>query len=152
VRGVMAHLRTQWAVTLVVAPLTLAIFDALSLIAPLVNLVLIPIFSFLVVPPALLGTLLLPVSERVAAVPISLATGTIDLVWPWLEHAAAMPVALWSAGPRPLWVLLVAQLGLLLCVLPRGLHGRWLALPLLVPLLAWHPRTPAPGAYELTIL
>jgi competence protein ComEC len=49
-------------------------------------------------------------------------------------------------------VLLLAQLGFLLCVLPRGLVGCWLALPLLLPLLAWHPRAPAQGGYELTVL
>jgi len=152
VTGLNAHLRTQWAVTLVVAPVTLAIFDSLSLIAPLVNLVLIPIFSVLVVPPALAAALLLPLSEALSALPLSLAVGTIDCIWPWLARAAALPIALWTASPRPFWVLLAAQLGLLLCVVPRGLVSRWLAVPLVLPLLMWHPPAPVAGAYELAVL
>jgi competence protein ComEC len=152
VRGLAAQLRTQWAVTLLAAPVTLAIFQSLSLIAPLINLLLIPVYSFVVVPPVLLAVPLLGPSDRIAALPLSLAVGAIDLTWPWLERAAALPAALWAAGARPLWVLAAAQLGLLLVAAPRGLPQRWLALPLLLPLVAWRPGTPATGAYELAVL
>lgn len=151
-RGWIAQVRTQWVVTLLIAPLTLGVFQTVSLIAPLVNLVAIPLFGFLVVPPVLLGILLLPAGDGVAAVPLSLAVGTLDLAWPWLERAAASPVAAWSAGPRPVWVLLAAQLAFLLCVAPRGLPGRWLAAPLLLPLVLWRPAAPEHGAFELAVL
>ena len=151
-RGLVAQLRTQWAVTLLAAPVTLAIFQSLSLIAPLVNLLLIPLYSFAVVPEALLAVPLLALSDDLAALPLSVAMSALDVTWPALERAAALPVALWQAGPRPLWVLAGAQLGLLLWVAPRGLPQRWLALPLLLPLLAWRPGVPPDGAYELAVL
>jgi competence protein ComEC len=100
----------------------------------------------------LLGVVLLGISDQAAALPLSLAVGTLDLVWPWLERAANLPIALWMTAPRPLWVLLVAQLGLLLCVAPRGFPGRWLAWPLMLPLFAWRPATPAQDSYEVTVL
>src|SRR4029453_8356179 len=120
VRGLGAQLRTQWAVTLLAAPVTLAIFQSLSLIAPLINLLLIPVYSFVIVPPVLLGVILAP-AEHIAALPLSLAVGAIDFTWPWLERAAALPLALWSAGARPLWVLAAAQPRPLLAAGPRGL-------------------------------
>jgi competence protein ComEC len=151
-RGLTAHLRTQCAVTLVVAPLTLAVFGSVSLIAPLVNLVYIPIYSLLVVPGVLLGVVLLPFGDAAATLPLELAAGAIDLSWPWLERAAQWPIALWTSGPRPAWVLLGAEAALLLCVAPRGWPGRWLSLPLALPLLLWRPPAPAEGAFEVAVL
>jgi competence protein ComEC len=37
-------------------------------------------------------------------------------------------------------------------VAPRGALHRWLALPLLLPLLLWRPAAPVAGAYELAVL
>lgn len=47
-------LRMQWSITLLILPLSLYWFGQVSLISPLVNLVLVPLFSVLIVPAALL--------------------------------------------------------------------------------------------------
>jgi competence protein ComEC len=48
----------QWSITLLLLPFSLLFFKQVSVVSPLANLVLIPLFSFIVVPVALLMTFL----------------------------------------------------------------------------------------------
>jgi ComEC/Rec2-related protein len=59
-------LRTQWAVTIALLPLLLALFQQVSLISPVANAFAIPVVSFVVAPLALVG-MLLPVRCRARA-------------------------------------------------------------------------------------
>jgi competence protein ComEC len=53
---------------------------------------------------------------------------------------------------RPGWVWLLAGLGSLLLLAPRGLPGRWLGVILLLPLWLLRPSAPAPGTLQVTLL
>ena len=50
--------KVQWSITLLLLPFSLLFFKQVSVVSPIANLLLIPFFSFFVVPPALLMTLL----------------------------------------------------------------------------------------------
>jgi competence protein ComEC len=134
--------RAQWVVTLGLLPLLLLLFGRASLISPAVNLVAVPFFG-----------LLLPLVLVTAA--LALITG---LAWPWIWTAdlvawlleglsalASWPWAALSLSGRPDWTWVAAFGGALLLLAPRGLPGRWLGLPLLLPLALLRPPAPAAG-------
>ncbi|QXE11143.1 MULTISPECIES: DNA internalization-related competence protein ComEC/Rec2 [Pseudomonas] len=126
--------RAQWLIALGLCPLLLALNLPISLSGPLANLLAVPWVSLLVLPPALLGTLLLPV-PYVGAGLLWLAGGLID----WLFRGLSVIAGIWPAwiSPSlPWWTLLIGSLGAVLLLLPRGVPLRPLGWPLLLILLA----------------
>jgi competence protein ComEC len=143
-RGALAgHLRAQVVATLGLAPLSLVIFQQISVVGFVANLVAIPLVTLLVTPLALLG-MLLPGLWTVAA------WGVQALVW-GLEVLSQWPLAVWSTPAAPAWMAACGLLGALLAVLPAPWAMRWLALPLVLPLL-WPPvPRPAMGRFEVVV-
>jgi len=141
-RGLVhGHLRAQAVATLGLAPLSLVIFQQLSLVGLVANLFAIPLVTLLITPLALLG-MALPVLWTAAG------WGVQALVWA-LGGLAQVPLAVWTAPAAPLWMGACGLLGALLAVLPAPWTLRALALPLVLPLL-WPPLDrPAEGAFEL---
>lgn len=141
VRGVLAgHLRAQGVATLGLAPLSLVIFQQISVVGFIANLVAIPLVTLVITPLALLG-MALPLLWTVAG------WGVQAMVW-GLEVLSRWPLAVWTAAAAPTWMAACGLLGALLAVLPAPWALRWLALPLVLPLL-WPPvARPAAGAFE----
>jgi competence protein ComEC len=141
-RGLLAgHLRAQAVATLGLAPLSLVFFQQFSLVGVLANLVAIPLVTLLITPLALLGMLV----PGLWAVSAWLVQG---LVW-GLGWLAQVPLAVWLVPAAPTWLVAAAALGAALAVLPVPWALRWLALPLVLPLL-WPPLArPAPGQFEV---
>ena len=133
-------------------PMSLLFFQQASLIAPLANIVAVPWVGMLVVPLAMLGTLLFTVSEDAAGLLFRLSAWLLDLVWPWLDWLADLQFASWNQHQPDPWTLLPALAGLALLFVPRGIPGRWLGVLLLLPLFAITPARPDPGAARITLL
>ena len=130
-------------------PLTVWFFGQASLAGPLVNLVGIPWISLGVVPLALAGIVVSPLSPELAAMLWRLAAALMDTLWWALERVAAWPASLaWLPEPT-LPALLLAFAGTAWLLLPRGVPGRSFGVLLLLPLL-W-PASPRPpeGALDL---
>ncbi|QBQ53341.1 DNA internalization-related competence protein ComEC/Rec2 [Nitrosococcus wardiae] len=144
--------KAQWVVAIGLAPLLLYQFQHLSLVAPLANLVAVPWIGLLIVPPLLLGTVLLIPFPPVGAALISLADTLLALLWDLLTWCAAFPIAQWEQYSPPLWVLPPAIFGSLLLLAPRGLPGRWLGLVALLPLFFTPPPRPTHGTLWFTLL
>jgi competence protein ComEC len=140
-RGVLAgHLRAQGVATLGLAPLSLVFFQQISVVGFIANLVAIPLVTLVITPLALLG-MALPFLWTAAG------WGVQAMVW-GLEALARWPLAVWTAPEAPAWMAGCGLLGALLAVLPAPAALRWLALPLVLPLL-WPPvARPAAGAFE----
>lgn len=127
-------LRAQWICTLALLPLTLAFFGQVSLISPAVNLLAIPLISLVIVPLALIGCAFAFLPGLAAAF-WGLSAWLMALFWQgllWLQQWPGTAVFLPEAG---LAAVLAAMLGAGLCLLPAGVPGRWLGLPLMLPLL-----------------
>ncbi|WP_068826281.1 DNA internalization-related competence protein ComEC/Rec2 [Pseudomonas sp. BMS12] len=114
--------RAQWVLALGLMPLFFALGLPLSLSAPLCNLLAVPWVSLLVVPLALLGTLLLPVPWLGEAL-LAGAGGLLALLFQLLAWLAALLPA-WLPTAVPGWAWLLGALGTLLCILPAGLAVR----------------------------
>jgi len=139
-------LRAQWAVTLGMLPLLLALFQQFSLVSPLANALAIPVVSFLVTPLALVGCL------PGLAWALDLAHALLVPLLDFLRWLADWPGALWQQHAPPPWAVPLALLGAVWLLLPRGFPARWLGLVLFLPLFFIYPLRPAPGALMLTVL
>jgi competence protein ComEC len=125
--------RAQWLIAIGLCPVLLALNLPISLSGPLANLFAVPWISLVVLPPALLGTLLLPV-PYVGEGLLWLAGGLID----WLFRALALIAGqwpAWTAPSIPFWVWILGSLGAVLLLLPRGVPLRPLGWPLLLILV-----------------
>jgi competence protein ComEC len=144
-------LRIQAALAVGLLVCTAAWFGRVSLVAPLANLLAVPWFSVLVVPPALAGVAaswILPAGGewlfRFAAEATVLALAVI-------ERMAGLPLASHDIGAPDFAARLLAGIGAAWCLLPRPAPGRALAPLLFAPLLlAGAPPLPQ-GAYELRV-
>jgi competence protein ComEC len=143
---VIAWLRAQWTITIGLVPLTLALFQQVSLVSPLANLVAIPLVSFVVTPLAIAAAL----------VPIDLfawiAHGAIALLMPLLQWAAGLSQAVWQQHAPIPWSVPLALVAVLIVLGPRGVPARYAALPLLLPLVLIPPSVPAFGVARIDVL
>jgi competence protein ComEC len=103
----------------------------------LANLLAVPWISFAVLPPALLGTLLLPI-PYIGEGLLWLAGGLVDGLFRALALIAGRWPA-WVAASMPGWILALGCIGAVLLLLPRGVPLRPLGWPLLL-VLALPPR------------
>lgn len=133
--------RAQWTIALGLLPLFFALGLPLSLSGPLANLLAVPWVSLLVVPLALLGTLLLPIPWLGEAL-LWLAGGLLQLLFQLLAWlAAGLPA--WLPTALPFWAWALGSLGVLLCLLPAGVPLRGLG-PLLLLALFLPPHEQIP--------
>ncbi|VVO13507.1 DNA internalization-related competence protein ComEC/Rec2 [Pseudomonas fluorescens] len=132
-----AWTRAQWLIAIGLGPLLLVLGLPISLSGPLVNLLAVPWISLVVLPPALLGTLLLPI-PLVGEGLLWVAGGLIDLLFRGLALMAGRFPA-WMPAAVPWWIGALGALGALLLLMPRGVPLRLLGWPLLL-LLVFPPR------------
>lgn len=126
-------LRVQWAMTLGLLPLLLALGLPVSLSGMLANLLAVPWVGIGVVPLALLGTLLLPL-PGVGSSLLWLAGVQLDLLLRLLAWLAQLAPA-WQFAAAPWWLVLPGVLGALLALLPAGVPLRLLGSLMMLPLL-----------------
>ncbi|MCL7461641.1 DNA internalization-related competence protein ComEC/Rec2 [Pseudomonas sp. NW5] len=115
-------LQTQWVMTLGLLPLLLALGLPLSVSALLANLLAVPWVSLGIVPLALAGSLLLGV-PRLGEALLNLAGWQLQQLFLLLDGLAQRWPA-WQGAALPPWAVLLALLGALLMLLPRGVPLR----------------------------
>ena len=139
--GLLAGLREQWVVTLALTPLSLLLFNQVSLVGLLANAVAIPWVTMVVTPLAMAGVLFAPFWDGAA-------WAVQGLTW-LLQVLARWPLASVSAPTAPLWAAVAGVLGGLLMAMRLPLGWRVLGLPLLLPVLWWPPQRVPVGQFEL---
>jgi competence protein ComEC len=155
-RGLRAFLHELYAgqllMTVALLPLTLWFFGQASLVGALSNLVAVPLVSFVIVPCALFGMLLLLLCPPLAAPVLWLAAQIAHAQWWLFERMATWPGAHWFLPTVQLHALLLAVAGALWMFMPRGVPLRWLGVLLFLPLLLPPRSAPAEGAFRLWVL
>jgi competence protein ComEC len=138
--------RTQWVVTVGLVPGTLALFQQVSLVSAVANALAIPVVTALVVPLALAG-IVIPWDGLWQVAHAVLRA----LMWA-LEWLAALPSAAWAShAPLP-WALVLALLGVIVMLAPRGVPGRLAGALWLLPMLLVLPARPPFGHARITAL
>ncbi len=139
--GALALWRTQWVMTLALAPLTLVLFGQVSVVGFVANLVAIPLVTLVVTPLALAGVVW---SGCWVAAAWVLSQGMGGLAW-----LSALPLAsvAWPAVPWGWGVLMV--LGGLVLTMPWPWRVRLTGLVCLLPGLMWMPVRPPAGEFDV---
>ena len=145
-RWLSAWARSQWAITIGLVPLTIALFQQVSLVSPFANALAIPIVSLVVTPLALIAAVM-PL-DAVAY----LAHWVMALLMPALEWMAKLPAATWQQHAPAPWAFALALIGVVWLLAPRGVPARVMALPLFVPMLLVTPAGPPLGTARIDVL
>ncbi len=144
--------RLQWALILALAPITLYWFGRAAISAGFANFIAIPLVAFLVVPAVLAAVLCSLIWPAAAVLIFRFADILLNGLWWVLEYARDWPFAQWLGPSPPLWAVLLAIVGMIWLLAPRGLPGRWIGVFWLFPLLMNKPVPPEHGVLRLTFL
>jgi len=138
--------RVQWAISVGMVPIMLALFAQVSLVSPLANAFAIPVISTVVVPIALAAALLpVPALLHLAHAVTSACLGPV-------EYLSSLSWAVWIQPAPPTWASAIALAGIFWWLMPAGWPARWLGVLTLLPVLLTRPGNIGPGALELTLL
>ncbi|XOV88756.1 MAG: DNA internalization-related competence protein ComEC/Rec2 [Pseudomonadota bacterium] len=144
-------LRSQWVVFVGTAPLLATTVFQVSLVAPIANLLAIPLVGVLLVPLLLVALFSLAIFESLGSLLLRVAVWILEWVWQLLEVLAALDWVAYMPA-LPIWSLLFACAGALVALAPVGLLPRWLGACLLLPLLCAKAPGPGPGEVWVDVL
>ncbi|WP_374600877.1 DNA internalization-related competence protein ComEC/Rec2 [Niveibacterium sp.] len=139
-------LAAQWAIGLGMLPALLALTGQMSWVAPVANLVAVPLVTFVLLPLEFLFVVLnwAPLLHLAAWL-----FGQLAEVLAWLSGPQW---AVWQQAAAPLPLILAASVAAVWQLAPRGAPGRGAAAVILLSLLCWHPARPPKGSFEMTML
>lgn len=150
-----AAARVQLAVTVALIPLTIALFQQVSVISPLANAVAIPVVSLAVTPLALLGAACAALPEPLGAfaVPLlALAHALFSALAQALAAAVVWPAATVTLAAPPAWAVALGVVGAAWLLAPPGWPLRWAGAVWLLPLFAWPLTRPQTDELWVTAL
>ncbi|MGZ8183359.1 MAG: DNA internalization-related competence protein ComEC/Rec2 [Methylobacter sp.] len=145
-------IKLHWVTSVGLSPLLLLFFQQVSLIAPLANLVAVPVISLLVVPLSLLAVIIMFIAPTLAGKLFLLVDPVLQGLWWLLVHLAEVPQASINHAPPSYWALLFAVPGVLLLLAPAGIPARWLSLAMFLPLVFTDAKQPETGDINMTLL
>lgn len=123
--------RVQVGIFLGMTPMLIWLFGGFSMIAPVVNLIAIPLMAI---------TLTVTVLDLfLASVGVSVLLPTVEVLigifWWVIEFAAGFQADIWRPPAPSVLYLLIALFGSFLLIQPRGIPLRWLGMLLWLPML-----------------
>ena len=133
--------REQWLITLALAPLSLLLFQQVSLVGLIANAIAIPWVTLVVTPLAMLGVLLHPLWAAAAA-----CVQLLSVVLAWF---ASWPLATVSIAAPAIITGFIAVLGGILVALQWPWPLRALGAAMVLPALLWQTPRPAAGQFDL---
>ena len=142
--------KTQVAVTLGLLPMTLALFQEVSVISPIANAFAIPLVSLVVVPITLFGALAGQIFS--ADWILHLAHAVMQLCYFALAWLAELPNAVWQSHAPPLWAAGLALAGMIWLLAPRGVPLRMAGVVLTLPMFFVLPPGPKEGELWVHLL
>lgn len=144
--------RIQWVIAVGLIPFSIWLFQQCSIISFIANSVSIPWVGFLIVPLGLIGAGALLFSETLGGWILIFADKLLSFMWDILTWFANLSWSAWYQVMPNTLILIVACIGVILLLLPRGFPGRYLGFIGFLPLLFYQPPTPATGECWLTLL
>ena len=144
--------KAQWVLFIGLMPFLVFIFQKISLVAPLANMVAVPWVSIVVVPLCLFASSLSLLNNTLGHFLFELTNAAFSIIWVLLEWLSQISWAQWSSPTVPLWVCITTLIGALLFLAPRGLPVRWIGFIWCLPLLFYEPIKPKHGELWLTLL
>jgi competence protein ComEC len=140
-RKLSSAAREQWLITLALAPLSLLLFQQVSLVGLIANAVAIPWVTLVVTPLAMLGVLAPPLWSAAAA--------CVQLLGVVLAWFASWPFATVSIAAPAVITGGIAVLGGIFLAVQWPWPLRALGAVMVLPALLWHNPRPAAGQFDL---
>jgi competence protein ComEC len=134
-------LQEQMHISVCLAPLSMLLFQQLSVVGLLVNLFAIPWVTLVVTPLAFLGALWSPVWQ--------LCSLSLQALCAVLQPLSSWSWAVWQAAQPPWWLAAVGLVGGAWVALAKPWRQRMGGLALVVPCLLWPAARPVHGQFEL---
>ena len=133
-------------------PLTATIFGRFAVLATPVNLLAVPVFSFVTVPLTLAAGFVGDAWESASLSLLRIAGGSVSLVDTAIRFAADLPVAdgVIAELEGIAWLFVVMPLAWV--VLPRSWPGRYVAVLGALALMAWKPPPPPGDCFDAWVL
>ena len=145
-------IKIHLATALGLSPLLILFFQQTSLIAPLANLVAVPVVGLVVVPLSLLVAIFLFIAPSLAEILLRAIEFVLQELWEVLSFFADSPFALLEIPQPSIIAIILAMIGILLLLAPKGIPGRWLSACLLLPLFFSSSDRPQLGEVKMTLL
>jgi len=145
-------IKLQIVLSLGMLPLTLFFFGTASLTSPLANLLAIPWVSLVIVPLSLIALVLMPISSFVSNAVFSISALAIDWLFRGFELIGGLKVTELTFAQIPSLYLVVAFIGFLYLLLPKGFPARWLGFVALLPAILFSVDKPQQGQFTFTLL
>jgi competence protein ComEC len=147
--------RVQVVVTIALLPLTVVLFQQVSIVSPVANAIAIPVVSLLVTPLSLAAACFIALPEPLAtlAVPLlAFANALMELLGGLLQWSLQWRAASIALPAPPPWAAVVAVLGAGWLLAPPGWPMRWAGAVWLLPLFIWPAERPRSGELWVTAL
>ena len=135
-------LREQWIITLALAPLSLMLFNQVSIVGLLANVLAIPLVTLIVTPLAIGGAIVSPLWDAAAL--------TVQAMSAVLSAMAQFPFATFSIAASAVWTGGTALFGAILLVLKLPAAIRCAGVMMILPFLLY--TAPRPSLGEFTVL
>ena len=135
VKGRLSQFITiQWSVFVGLMPVTTLVFGKLVIASPVINAIVVPYFSIMVIPAALVGSMATLVSPALADMLLGISAKATDFVWPLLQLMAAGPYLIIATSS--IWIV-IAMIAVTTIVLARSTGFQsWLLIPLIMVCMA----------------
>jgi len=127
-------------------------FQSASLIAPLANIVAVPVVSFILLPVSLLALVLLFVWPSAAALLFGLVDTIFQYLWGYLSYLTEVTFASMILPQTNMPTVILGMLGLLIVLAPKGIPAKQLGLVLILPLFFAGIDKPEYGELRVTLL
>ena len=132
-------------------PISLLFFAQASVIAPLVNIIAIPVVSFFILPVLLMSVVLSLLDVNIAMNMLLLVDQMFEWLWWGLEATAKVEFASYEYYPT-LFAVIACCMGLVILVHPIGLPAKYLAFILLSSLFFIQPSKIDSQQLQMTVL
>lgn len=129
-------LSAQGIATLGLLPLCVLFFGQTSWVAPLANIIAVPLWGLVIVPLSIAGVALNVFAPALAHAAWWMAAALFDMAWPVFVHMAQWPGAQINIAEATPWAVALASIGALWLLMPRGVPLRLLSFGLWMPLIA----------------
>lgn len=145
-------IKIHWVTAIGLAPLLLFYFQQVSIIAPIANLLTVPVISLLVVPLCLFAVLVMFFSSTLAVHLFAMVNMILQGLMLVLSEMADLPFAAITMISPPFYAIPLALAGVFVLLSPKGMPARWLGLVLFLPLVFVDVAKPKAGEVTLTLL
>lgn len=144
--------RVQYVIVIGLLPIVVLYFQQYPLVSFFANIVAIPYITLIVIPCTLIGIILCNFAAPVGDFFLHIAGDALLFFWPFLEYLAALEFNLWHFIRPSKLSFIIAFVGVLIILLPKGCPARWIGVFYLLPLLFPQQINPENNNFQLTQL